>query len=211
MRKRYDLHNNIFRVNFTFYRAKWKKRKKTTNVFRSPGALLPSHSLPPFGSMGSADGLCSFGSPHDTRWSMGAGMTQMQAPALPLGHTLSRQPSLGQGLSVPSSGISSGMSCNINLNAPTITSTSSYQSPYGGALSCSPPPSQHDVNTMTNLDVQIPSKFVNNSCSPPTWMGSPNDTAWRGSSIASLRRKALEHSASMSFRWKPLDYKCIPR
>lgn len=56
-------------------RAKWKKRKKTTNVFRTPGALLPSHGLPPFGAMGSD--LCGaagmFHTPTD-RWAMGPGM-----------------------------------------------------------------------------------------------------------------------------------------
>ena len=163
-------------------RAKWKKRKKTNNVFRSATTLLPPHTLSPFGSMNSnADSLCTFGSTPDSRWALsGTGMGQVSSHSLSLGHTLGRQaPSFGQG---------GGLNCNLNQNAISPPCHTPYPcGPYNTAssLNCSPPTANQADGSPGTV-----------SCSPQTgWLCSASDTsAWRGSSIATLRRKALEHS-----------------
>ncbi|PNF14927.1 hypothetical protein B7P43_G04330 [Cryptotermes secundus] len=117
-------------VWFQNRRAKWKKRKKTTNVFRTPGALLPSHGLPPFGSM--SEGLCSSGmfGGADSRWGVGGmtpGLGQLSQGSVTMG---------GFGQSIGQLNQGSALTSSLNSGLP-ITSTMSsngstvYQAHYG--------------------------------------------------------------------------------
>ena len=175
-------------------------------MFRSPGALLPSTGLNPFSSM--SDAFCGF-PPADARW---PGMPQMAGN---MNH-LALSASLGPRQTIPTS-LTTSMSMNSLGGHPA-----SHMGSFGNSLGISNGGSPPSAYTSGYSMVAPNSSCGNSSTGGGTGAGGGNggslsgnspsptlpgaslqcglsdmDESWRGTSIAALRRKAIEHTVNI--------------
>ena len=182
-----------------------------TNVFRTPGALIPSTCLSPFGPMNDSS-FYAF-SPSDAGgWpSMPPMSHRMGAPpggvsaggcGDPFGLPSSLQPRQGfvQSFSSPCAAMTGlGGYCSMTGLTNGGVSHSPTSAPGGPMYPSAPPPPPPPPYCMA-ANCESPLSAGHLQPPPPSSMTTCGmqdiNDIWRGSSIATLRKKALEHTVS---------------
>ncbi|ESN95027.1 hypothetical protein HELRODRAFT_102846 [Helobdella robusta] len=197
-------------VWFQNRRAKWKKRKKMTNVFRTSGALLPSTCLSPFVSSPPVN---------EPFYPFPETCGPWATMSSPLNHPINHRiiptdqhfASFNNRQSYPPSQSFSNPSTCVNSNVPlvgismpnsaTYESVSADGASIGGNIYSTSSiflnSSSSPYSCMINGNCESP---IPNHNLPPSCGVQDIGEIWRGTSIASLRKKALEHTVSSNIQ-----------